>query len=332
MLVVVVLAIVLSYILWELTIRWQESRDLPPGARVFPFRTIFRFYQDSAPHERLTEMAKKHGDVFTIKRGREMLTFVNSISAAKETLKNRGNDFAGRACSQASSLLTKGSMGVMFGDYGPTWKLHSKIMYLAMHMNSCESLSLEEKICKEADALVERFKDAMKEPFDPKYKIYLGVVNTFCAILFGNRYKINDPEFYEIVELNNRLRKISNNREILDIFPFLKYFPVELTNDINEAISFRDRLFKRKLQEHREAFMNANIRDLTDALLKAVSDVCSEKSRIKPDDTVTDDDLIVIMMDVFLAGVDPVSASFILGSCVLDKPSARPNEITSRIG
>ena len=309
MLLVIVLVAVGSYILWELLIRWFEPRSLPPGERLFPFSTIFRPTDGVAPHERLAEMTKKYDDVFTIKRGREVLVFVNSISGGKEALQNRGNDFAGRAWSHASSLLTKAGIGVVCSDFGPTWKLHHRIMYSAMHMNSSESFSLEEKICKEVDSLAERFKEAMKEPFDPKYKIYLAVVNTFCATLFGNRYKINDPEFYEIVELNNRLRKVFNNRETLDIFPFLKYFPVELINDINEVISFRDRLFKRKLQEHRSAFLNASIRDLTDALLKAVDDERSEISRIKPDETVTDDNLIAMIMDVFSAGVDAVSSS-----------------------
>ena len=272
-----------------------------------PFQTIFRFNANSAPHERLTEMVKKHGDVFTIKRGRETIIFVNSISAAKEALENRGNDFAGRASSTAFNLVTKGGLGVVYSDFGQTWKLQHRIMSLAMQVYR-EAVSFEDKICSEADALAERFTDAMKEPFDPKYKIYVAVVNTFCAILSGNRYKINDPEFYEIVELNNRLRKISNKGEILDIFPFLRYFPVELINDINEVTSFRDRLFKRKLQEHRSTLSDTNIRDLTDAFLKAVSDVCSEKSRIQPEE-VTDDNLIVLMMEIFLAGVDTVSAS-----------------------
>lgn len=311
MLIVIVLVTIASYILWKLFIRWYERRNLPPGERLFPFSTIFRSPDGFAPHERLAEMTKKHGDVFTIKRGREVIIFVNSIAAAKTALENRGNDFAGRAWSLASSLLSKGGNGVVFSDFGSTWKLHRRIMCLAMRMthDSCESFSLEEKICKEVESLVERFEEAMKEPFDPKYKVYLAVVNTFCATVFGNRYKINDPEFYEIVELNNRLRKVFNDREVFDIFPFLRYFPVELINDINEVISFRDRLFKRKLQEHRLAFLNANIRDLTDALLKAVDDVGSEISRIKPDESVTDDNLISMIMDVFSAGVDAVSAS-----------------------
>lgn len=253
-------------------------------------------------------MAKVHGDIFTIKRGREVMVFVNSISAAKEALRNKGDDFAGRTYSQAASFLTKGGLAVVYGDIGPKWELCHRLASLGLHKftNTHLSQSLEEKIGSEADSLVDRFKEAMKEPFDPKYKIHLAVVNSFCAIIFGKSYRINDPEFYDIVELNNRLRRIFNNGEILDKFPFLTYFPVELVNDMNEVISFRDRLLKRKLQEHRSTFVNDNIRDLTDALLKAVSD---ESSRITTEQTVTDDHLIVMMMDLFFAGVDPVSGT-----------------------
>ena len=256
-------------------------------------------------------MTKVHGDVFTIKRGREIIIFVNSISVANEALRNKGNDFAGRAFSRATSFLTQGKIGLVNGDFEPIWEFHHRLTYLALHniTNSCLLLSLEEKICKEADFLVERFKEAMKEPFDPKYKVYLAVVNSFCAVVFGKRYKINDPEFYDIVELNNRLRKISNNGEILDKFPFLRYFPIEIVNDMNEVVSFRDRLMKKKLQEHRSTFMNDNIRDFTDALLKVISDVGSKGSQMEAEQTVTDDNLIVLMMDVLFAGVDPVSST-----------------------
>ena len=257
------------------------------------------------------DMAKVHGDVFTIKRGREILIFVNSISAAKEALRSKGNDLSGRAYSQVSSLLTKGGMGVAYGECGPTWKIQHRVTSFGLQLitNTCSLLSLEEKICNEVDSLVARFKEAMKEPFDPKYKVHLAVVNSFCAILFGKSYKINDPEFYDIVELNNRLRRIFSNGEILDNFPFLRYFPVELVNDINEVVSSRDRLLKKKLQEHRSSFLNENIRDFTDALLKAVSDVSNESSRISTEQAVTDDNLIVMMMDVFFVGVDPVSGT-----------------------
>lgn len=257
------------------------------------------------------DMAKVHGDVFTIKRGREILIFVNSISAAKEALRSKGNDLSGRAYSQVSGLLTKGGMGVAYGECGPTWKIQHRVTSLGLQLitNTCSLLSLEEKICSEVDSLVARFKEAMKEPFDPKYKVHLAVVNSFCAILFGKSYKINDPEFYDIVELNNRLRRIFSNGEILDKFPFLRYFPVELVNDINEVVSSRDRLLKKKLHEHRSSFLNENIRDFTDALLKAVSDVSNESSRISTEQAVTDDNLIVMMMDVFFVGVDPVSGA-----------------------
>ena len=311
MFIVIVFAIVLLYVVLKAASRWSEPQNLPPGECWFPFRAIFNRSEITAPCETLMEMAKVYGDVFTIKRGRQITVFINNISVAKKALQNKGNDFAGRAYSQACDLLTQGRMGFINCDFDSTLKLHNKVLKLALHMitDTCFSLSLEQKISKEADFLVDRFKEAMNEPFDPKYKVYLAVVNAFSAILFEKRYKINDPEFYEVVELNNRLRKISNNAEILDRFPLLRFFPVDLVNDVSEVIRSSDRLLKNKLREHRSTFMNDNIRDFTDALLKAFSLMDSGMSRMKANQVLDDDNLILMIMDVFFAGVDPVSAT-----------------------
>lgn len=312
----VLLAITIICILWELVIRWSQPRNLPPGERWFPFRSIKSLSGGTiAPHIRLTNMAKKYGDVFSIRRGREIIIVVSNVSAANETLRNRGSDFAGRPYSCVLELISKERNGVMYThsniDHRNTNDMLHKITMLGLHYMSevNSSFPLEEKVWKEADSLVQRFQEAMREPFDPSYKIHLAVVNSFCSLLFGKSYNINDPEFYDIVDLNNRLRRIYNNSEILDKFPFLKYFPIDIMNDIHEVVSFRDRFFKKNLQVHRDKFTPPNIRDFVDALLHANTVISEENSRMLPEQIVTDGDLITMLMDIFYAGVDPVSGT-----------------------
>ena len=134
MFIVIVFAIVLMYVVLKAASRWSEPQNLPPGECWFPFRAIFNRSEITAPCERLMEMAKVYGDVFTIKRGRQITVFINNISVAKKALQNKGNDFAGRAYSQACDLLTQGRMGFINGDFGSTLELHNKVLKLALHM------------------------------------------------------------------------------------------------------------------------------------------------------------------------------------------------------
>ena len=252
-------------------------------------------------------MAQTHGDVYSIKEGRRLTIAINSFAAAEEAFSKKGKDFAGRPASQAQSILTDGGKSMISCDFGPRWRLRREVTQTALSDFSAPAI-LEEAFREEADHLMHQFQNAMREPFDPKYKVYLAVVNAMCAIVFGNKYEINNPEFYEIVELNNRLDRIGANGEILDRFPWLKYFPTDLMNDIHEAKAFRDRFCKRKLQEHRQSFRGDKIRDLTDALLKTVSDADSKNTQVEPEEAVTDRDLIFTMMDFLSAGTDKMSA------------------------
>ncbi|XP_029205998.2 steroid 17-alpha-hydroxylase/17,20 lyase-like [Acropora millepora] len=312
----VLFAITIICTLWELVIRWSQPRNLPPGERWFPFRSIRSLSGGTvAPHIGLTNMAKKYGGVFSIRRGREIIIVVSNVSAANEALRKKGSEFAGRPYSCVLELISKERNGVNCSDRNIDHRnkndLLHRITKMGLHymseINSC--FPLEEKVRKEVDSLVQRFQEATREPFDPSYKIHLAVVNSFCSVLFGKNYKINDPEFYDMVDLNNRLRRIYNNSETLDKFPFLKYFPIDLMNDIHEVVSFRDRVFKKNLQEHRDTFTPHNIRDFVNALLHASTVISDENSRMLPQQIITDGDLIMTMMDIFYAGVDPVSGT-----------------------
>lgn len=94
----VLFAITVICTLWELVIRWSQPRNLPPGERWFPFRSIKSLSGGTvAPHIGLTNMAKKYGGVFSIMRGREIIIVVSNVSAANEALRKKGERLRGKA-------------------------------------------------------------------------------------------------------------------------------------------------------------------------------------------------------------------------------------------
>lgn len=96
----------------------------------------------------------------------------------------------------------------------------------------------------------------------------------------------------------------------MDIFPLLKYFPIQIMRDIKEAVEFRDRFFERKLAEHRATYQDAEVRDLTDGLLKAAQEANTDQESTNKE-YLTDDHLVGTMMDVFLAGAETTATTIL---------------------
>ena len=75
-----------------------------------------------------------------------------------------------------------------------------------------------------------------------------------------------------------------------------------------EQISvFPDYLCRKQLQYHRETLDKDHIRDFTDALLTAIEDAQAKGSEVTK--CLTDEHLMLTILDVFLAGLDGISAT-----------------------
>ena len=54
----------------------------------------------------------------------------------------------------------------------------------------------------------ERFERTNGAPVDTQNDISLAVLNVICAMVFSSRYDLEDPEFYNIIELNSKIQKL----------------------------------------------------------------------------------------------------------------------------
>ena len=155
--------------------------------------------------------------------------------------------------------------------------------------------------------LTERLEKTKGKPTDPHDDINLAVLNVICAMVFGSRYEFEDPEFYKLIELNSTVGRLFASGQKLQILPLLKYLPTKLMSEVKEVVTFRDRLVKKQIKEHRETFDRENIRDLTDAFIKATKDAEEESSEVKK--LLTEDHMILSIMDVFSAGLDTTATT-----------------------
>ncbi|KAK3727608.1 hypothetical protein QZH41_004588 [Actinostola sp. cb2023] len=146
------------------------------------------------------------------------------------------------------------------------------------------------------------------KPIDIEHDIYLTTTNVVCAIVYGKRYEIDDPEFLDIKDYNITSFRLLTIVNPLNTFPFLIHFPIKDSKDLDESRLKRDRLLDAKLHQHQATYQDGVIRDLTDALIKALQEAQQEEdSKVK--DLITEDHVVMTMQDTFSGGLESTMTS-----------------------
>ena len=183
--------------------------------------------------------------------------------------------------------------------------LQRKLVYSALrNYNPYMTATIE----KEADKLAKRLKSGGGNPVDPAHDFFLTTVNVICAMVYGEHYEIDDPEFLLILDYNTRmfsgpLKPIN----VLNIFPFLIHFPIKESIDIEFIRINQDRLLNTKLLEHKETYQHGVIRDFTDALINALQEAQNEDSKVR--DLITENHVVMTMADTFSGGLETTMTS-----------------------
>lgn len=137
--------------------------------------------------------------------------------------------------------------------------------------------------------------------------IALAVINIICCIIFGERYKIDNPEFMDIVRHAKLLVQGLDNSSAVAFFPWLRFFPNEGISKLREGVAIRDEILSRKLRSHRESFDPNNLRDFTDAIIHELSKETTADSKVQ--NLLTDVNMEMILADLFVAGAETTTTT-----------------------
>ena len=128
----------------------------------------------------------------------------------------------------------------------------------------------------------------------------LAVSNVVCAMVFGHRYEHDDAEFKDLMTSNTTFVRAFEYDSFIDVFPILRYFPNKRIKNIKYALSLRNPIIQKELETHKRNFDGETVKDLADALLKALSEAEKEEKYLKS--YLTDEYMLAILDDMFGAG------------------------------
>lgn len=242
--------------------------------------------------------------LYTLELPGQRIIVVNSIALAREALLTKKDDFAGRPFMFVMRVLSMEANDIVVSDFSPKLVYQRKIVHSAIRMYSPY---LEEKIITEVNHFADKIIPG--KPTNPLHDVIFITINVIFAIVMGERYETINAEFERKVELIKSLASMTGPFNILNLMPFLYNFPIGPTLKVKKTANELHQYFTGKYHEHLTSYQDGDIRDLTDALIKARQEADQDDHHTR--DVITEKNIMMTMMDVFVAGFE-TTATMIL--------------------
>ena len=290
-------------------INWvMLSRGLPPGPSRFPIvgsLPSMIYYSSRPKFMTLANIAKVHGDIYTLYLPSKPMVVINSKELARTAMITQKDAFSGRPYMFTQHRFSRGGKGLGFSDFSPTLVLNRKIVHSGLRLYQPQ---LEGRIMVEAEELTKRLQNHNNQPFDPKMDIFLAVVNVLYSILYGHKHlEVDDKEFLDHIEYSDGVAHLLGPLNLLNIFPWLVHFPISETKLMLDLIEKRARVRDARYYEIKKNFQENEIRHLLDALLQAM--VEQEKEDVNSCGVMTDDYIMASSDALFRAGSETTTTA-----------------------
>ncbi|KAM8924810.1 steroid 17-alpha-hydroxylase/17,20 lyase [Pelodytes ibericus] len=299
------LGLVVLYSYWSLPRKHRGPTKYPNSLPSLPLiGSLLHLDHHLPPHILFCNLQKKYGSLYSFMMGSHYVVIVNNHEHAKEVLLKKGKTFAGRPRTVTTDILTRNAKDIAFGDYGPTWKFHRKLVHSALYMFGEGTLAIEKIISCEAASMCRTFTRFQSSALDMAPELMRAVTNVVSSLCFNGRYTREDPEFLMMMKYTKGIVDTVAKDSLVDIFPWLQIFPNKDLDLLRKSVADRDKLLQNKLNEHKEAFCSETTKDLLDALLKAKLSMENNNSSASQEVGLSEDHLLMTVMDIFGAGVE----------------------------
>ena len=205
-----------------------------------------------------------------------------------------------------------GGKDIVFGNYGPAWKLHRKLFVTALRLYLKDTPLVEEKVGEQVQRVLQYIADQKGKPFDPSNILARSVANVICGITFGNRLSSSHPDFDRLLELNQiafTSTEVNQTAQYWDFFPFAKYLPLKA---YTFSVKLADDIFmilRKQLRQADETFDPSQpIGDLISGLIKARNAAAAEETEEKSA-LLLEDYMLNTIEDMFAAGYETTSTT-----------------------
>ncbi|XP_034750248.1 cytochrome P450 2K1-like [Etheostoma cragini] len=298
LLVAVVGLLVLSFL--NTNFSFKNNQREPPGPYPLPLLGNLLQLDLNKLDISLFDLSKKYGPVLTVYFGPKKVVVLAGYRTVKQALVNYAEEFGDREVTPIFHDFNKGN-GILFTN-GDSWKEMRRFALTTLREFGMGKRISEDKIIEECRYLIEEFKKLKGKAFNNAQTINNATSNIISAIMFGKRFKYEDPVFQAMVERDNKTIHLTGSAPILmyNMFPWLGPF-LKNWRDVIKNVEANREDIKSFIADLKETLNPEMCRCFVDAFLRHKLNV--EKSEIK-NSHYHDDNLVNSVMNLFAAGTD----------------------------
>ncbi|KAL0625462.1 putative cytochrome P450 2D7 [Plecturocebus cupreus] len=211
--------------------------------------------------------------------------------------------------------------GVFLARYGPAWREQRRFSVSTLRNLGLGKKSLEQWVTEEAACLCAAFADHARHPFRPNSLLDKAVSNVIASLTWGRRFEYDDPRLHRLLDLalegleeeSGFVREVRSQGQwgvcrVLNAIPVLLRIPWLAGKVLRSQKAFLAQLDE-LLNEHRMTRDPAQPpRDLTEAFLAEM-----EKAKGNPESSFNDENLRIVVADLFSAGMVTTSITLAWG-------------------
>lgn len=269
---------------------------LPPRAP-----GVLHFLQPNLPIY-LLSLTRKLGPIYRLRLGLQDVVVLNSSRAIEEAMVRKWADFAGRPLVPSYKVVSQHYPDLSLGDYSLLWKAHKKLARSALLLSVRESV--EPLVKQLTQEFCERLRVQASAPVAIHKEFSFFVCNIICCILFGNK---DDALVHAIYNCVQDVMKAWNHWsiQILDVVPFLEFFPNPMLWKLKKIIEKRDNIVEQQLRQHKESLVTGQWRDMIDSMLQ-------ELGRPREDSgsgQLLEGHVHMAVVDLFIGGTETIATT-----------------------
>ncbi|CAJ1972518.1 unnamed protein product [Sphenostylis stenocarpa] len=300
----------------------------PPGPPPLPLIGNLHLLHYSSPHRSLWQLAKRYGPLMSLRLATVQTVVVSSARVAKEILKTHDLNFATRPSFVGPRKLSYNGLDLGFAPYGPCWRELKKLcivhLFSAQRVHSFRAVR-ENEVAQMLRKLSER--EASGTVVNLTETLMSFTSSLICRIAFGKMYAGEYEEVVEKGKQRSRLQVLLNEAQsLLTEFFFSDYFPLlgwvdRLTGKarrLEKTFKELDAFYERVIHDHMDSAKGKNsddedeVQDIIDIFLHLLDNPSFSFH-------LTLEHIKAVLMNIFIAGTDPTSATIVWAMTALLK-------------
>ncbi|XP_073445377.1 cytochrome P450 2J2-like isoform X4 [Dendrobates tinctorius] len=239
----------------------------------------------------------------TIWVGQTPLIVVSGYETVKHCLIDNSEQVSNRPTTPYFKYYAE-NQGIIFSN-GHNWKLQRRLGLKILRNLGFGKKGLEWRIKKEACHLVEVFVSQKGSATDPNSCIMNAVSNVMTAVNFGHTYSLKDKFFHHIIDSSDVVGNFYGTHwgQLYDAFPWLMYHLPGPQQAMYKHMHFLKQYMLQEIRQHQQN-PSPEPQDVVDYYLEEILKVKDD-----PASTISEGNLVRVLMDLLLAGSETVTST-----------------------